>query len=301
MSSAQILGIAAGWLVGSLGLVIALRSWLVRERARARVLEDAARQVELPAEDLQGPLADFLFRAGLRSSRAVPTYIGATIGLALVGGLLVLLIHRAGLVRQMAAVATMIPGGVGEVLLPFIYATPWIVWAMLAGGPTLVVYSARQRRVKLVEQDLPITLDLLATLAEVGLSLDSAIDRLLDAVPRNRPLPEELRAFQRDVLAGRARIEALRLLGRRVSVPWFSIFISAVVQAEQIGAGMADVLKVQAEDLRQRRKEQALAVAMATPVKLLLPMVVCFAPGIFVASLGPVFYEIFQFLDTFFK
>jgi tight adherence protein C len=239
--------------------------------------------------------------AGYRGPQAAPIFVGATIVLTIVGGLLTLAIHAAGLVQQMAMIATIVPGGVGEVFLPLVYASPWIVLAMLAGAPALVVRQTRVRRVSLIEQDLPITLDLLATLAEVGLGLDAAIDRLLDAMPRGRPLPEEFRAFQRDVLAGRPRIDSLRLLGRRVGVAWFSIFISAVVQAEQIGAGMAEVLKVQAEDLRQRRKEQALAFAMATPVKLLLPLVVCFVPGIFVAALGPIFYEIFQFLDTFLR
>ena len=149
-----------------------------------------------------------------------------------------------------------------------------------------------------VEQDLPIVLELLATLAEAGLGFDAAIDRVLASLPPRRVLAQELRAFERDNLAGRPRIESLRWLGRRVAVSWFSVFISAVVQADQIGAGLADVLKIQANDLRQRRKEQALALASSAPVKLLVPLILCFMPGILTAALGPTLFEVFRTLDS---
>jgi len=77
-----------------------------------------------------------------------------------------------------------------------------------------------------------------------------------------------------------------------------TIFVSALVQTEQMGAGVSDVLRRQADDLRGRRRENALAVAAGLPVKLLFPLVICFMPGILVATLGPTFYQIFQFLDN---
>ncbi len=64
-----------------------------------------------------------------------------------------------------------------------------------------------------------------------------------------------------------------------MNLVWFSAFISAVVQAEQIGAGLAQVLQTQAIDLRDRRREQALAMAMQIPIKLLVPLICCFFPG----------------------
>jgi tight adherence protein C len=76
------------------------------------------------------------------------------------------------------------------------------------------------------------------------------------------------------------------------------VFVSAVVQAEQVGAAMATVLRQQALDLRNRRREDAMALAMALPVKRLFPMIICFLPGIFVATLGPTFFEFFQYADT---
>ena len=57
-----------------------------------------------------------------------------------------------------------------------------------------------------------------------------------------------------------------------------TILISALLQAEQIGSGVAEVLRSQADDLRQRRRERAIEFSMALPVKLLFPLVICFLP-----------------------
>lgn len=284
--------------------VLALRLVLARQRLHRRLFGDARveRMVIEPSArsaDELGLLERWLYLAGLRDPAAAPMFVVATVVCLIAAVAVVFMVRAAGSVELMASLLTALPGGVGEVLLPLAYASPWLALVTIGLLPTLMVRARWRRRVREVEQDLPMLLDLLATLAEAGLGLDSAIDRVLTALPTERTLAQELRAFQRDTQSGRQRVSALRLMARRISVPWFSMFCSAVVQAEQVGAGLAEVLKVQAEDLRQRRKEQALAVAMATPVKLLLPMIVCFMPGIFVASLGPVFYEIFQFLDNF--
>ena len=116
-----------------------------------------------------------------------------------------------------------------------------------------------------------------------------------------RPLAEDLHALQSDILASRPRIECFRRLGRRVQVASFSVFISAVVQAEQIGAGVAGVLRRQADDLRQRRREDAMGMAMALPIKRLFPMIICFMPGIFVVTLGPTLLEFLRFAESFLR
>jgi tight adherence protein C len=149
-----------------------------------------------------------------------------------------------------------------------------------------------------IEEDLPLVLELLATLGEAGLGFDAALRRVLDSQQANRPLAAELRGFQVDLLAGQGRVASLRRLARRVDVLPFTLFISGIVQAEQTGSGVADVLRRQADDLRSRRREEAIAFATALPVKLLFPLVICFLPGIFVATLGPTFYQFFQFADN---
>ena len=78
-----------------------------------------------------------------------------------------------------------------------------------------------------------------------------------------------------------------------------TILVSALVQAEQLGTGIAQALRRQADDLRDRRRERANAFAMALPVKRMFPLVVCFMPGIFVWTLGPALTQLFQIADTF--
>jgi pilus assembly protein TadC len=176
---------------------------------------------------------------------------------------------------------------------------PWIGFALFTCLPALMVRSARRKRVNRIEQDLPITLELLATLGEAGIGFDAALERILAAQEAGRPLAEEFRLFQMEVLAGRPRVASLRGLARRIDVSSFTIFMSAMVQASQVGAGVADVLRRQVEDLRSRRRERALTMAAAMPVKLLFPLIICFLPGIFVAALGPAFYQVFQMIDGF--
>ena len=108
----------------------------------------------------------------------------------------------------------------------------------------------------------------------------------------------EFRTFQREALTGRPRIVALRRLSRRVDVTSLTIFISAVVQADQIGAGISDVLRLQAEDARNRRRDRALNLAQTLPVKLLFPLVICFLPAIFVVTLGPIILEFLKFAES---
>ena len=136
---------------------------------------------------------------------------------------------------------------------------------MLAGLPWLMVQASRRRRVTAVEPDLPLVLELLATLGESGIGFEAALARVLDAAPSDRPLTREFRTFQRETLTGRPRIEAMRRMSRRIDVTSLTIFISAVVQAEQIGAGISDVLRRQAEDVRDRRRDRALNMAQRFP------------------------------------
>jgi tight adherence protein C len=149
-----------------------------------------------------------------------------------------------------------------------------------------------------IEQDLPLALELFATMAEAGLGFDAALARIVKARGATRPLAAEFVNFQIDLQAGIPRIQALRQLARRVDVLSLTRFTSALIQAEQAGASMAETLQHQADDLRQRRREEALLQAQALPVKLVFPLVICFLPGIFVSTLAPVIYQMIQVANS---
>jgi tight adherence protein C len=235
--------------------------------------------------------------AGFRSRTAPSMFLTATAAGLFIGLFLVYLFYTIGAADQVAAMVGAIPGGVGDTFAPLFYASPWVLASILAMLPWLIVRRARFQRVAYYEQDLPLTLDLLSTLSESGLGFDTGLTRILETRLRERPLAAEFRRFQADMLAGRSRVHALRRLAKRIEVPSMSIFVSALVQAEQMGSGLAGVLRRQADDLRDRRRERANAFAMSLPVKRLVPMVVCFLPGIFVWAIGPVMIQLLQLFD----
>jgi tight adherence protein C len=248
------------------------------------------------AED--GFLVRWLSRAGFRSPSAVSVFFAATAASTALGLLIAFLMVRLGLVRQMVTVLAGIPGGVGDALGLAAMGGPYIVLATLIPAPVLIVRAARRARVEAIEQDLAPTLELLATLAEAGLGFDGALARILESESADRPLNQEFRIYQRDTLGGIARLESLRRFGHRIGLTSVSIFVSAMIQTEQVGASLSETLRTQADDLRDRRKMRALLLAQALPVKLVFPLIFCFLPGIFYSTLGPVIAQFVNIVDS---
>lgn len=291
-----IIGVAAVCL-----LIWGVRGYMERAELRRRLWSEEADEAAATAADPleQRGLARWLYVAGFRSPNAPLTFI-MIMAIVLAGGLvLAQLLRHSGLLLLAERSAGNLPGGLGNLALPILRIAPWLVAAVLVMLPIYIVRAARRRRVTRVEQDLPLTLDLLATLAESGLGFDSAIARILDSQDTRRPLPAELRTLQAELLAGRSRVESLRRVARRLDVISVTVFISAVVQAEQIGAKIAAVLRHQADDLRQRRRERALEFSMALPIKQLFPLVICFLPGILLFAIGPLFAEFLRYMGVY--
>ena len=281
-------------------LYVALTTWRIRQRTLGRLFraEDAATSatvIEPPAAD--GWLARWLLLAGYRRPGAPSFFVLACMA-SLLGGVAIAQGFRLSVMPEMIRVVADIPGGVGDALVAVLQAGPVIVLAIVTLIPVLVVRAARRDRVRAVEQHLPLVLELLATLAEAGLSFDAALARIVRSERAMGPLTSEFVTFQRDLQAGVSRLQALRQLARRVDVTALTIFVSAIIQTEQVGASVAETLRHQANDLRDRRRERALMLAQALPVKLVFPLVACFLPGIFLSTLGPVIYQMIQVADS---
>lgn len=296
------------WLTVIAFVIIAILFW--RQYAtRMAVSERLGNSGLLEAEPISNPrdlptngwIGSWLFRAGFRKATASLIFWGSTILLGIVGLTLMYQLWSQGLFRIAAEFISAIPGGVGNVMIPFVLAAPWFLLVVIILLPTLVVRAARRKRVKSIEQDLPLLLDLLNTLAQAGIGFDSALDQILSVQNPSRPLVQELRLFQFDNLAGRSRVESLRNLMQRVHVPMFSTFISAIVQAEQTGAGIGATLKTQSAEMRSRRREKAAAAALSVPTMLVVPMVIGFLPGIFVILLGPMLFQVFGAMEQSFR
>lgn len=300
------LAVTSLWLAPAVLIVLAcllLRRIGASRRSLERLFAEPADSAGQSDRDLAvaGLLRRWLYLAGYRQSVAPAAFVASmllAIGLGLAAAFAV---QNSGLTNAVFRNIAHLPPGVGDLFIPVAYLAPWTGLVMLGLAPWLVVRRSRRQRMEKVEQDLPISLELLATLSESGLGFDAALSRVLDSVMDDRPLAREFRSYQSDLLAGRTRVEALRRLSRRLEVSSVTIFVSALVQAEQLGSGIAQALRRQADDLRDRRRERANAFAMALPVKRMFPLVVCFLPGIFVWTLGPFFARLFQFADTFIR
>ena len=282
------------------GLWLAWARFSIWLRTRERVFQQPAmedlRRAAITAE--QGWLRRWLFLAGYRSPSAPAVFLFSSLACLVMGTAVVWTLVSLGLPDLLAEAVGEVPGGVGEVFLPLAYIGPWFLLFLFAAAPWLAVRQARRKRVEDIERDLPTSLELLSTLSEAGLGFDAALHRVLETRLGQRPLAGELRSFQADLLAGRTRIDALRRLARRMQITSVSIFVSALVQAEQLGMGISAVLRRQADDLRDRRRERANSFAVALPVKRLFPLVICFLPGLFVWTLGPFFVQLFRMADS---
>jgi tight adherence protein C len=292
------------WLVPAILIYAAylmLRRMGVGRRSSERLFTQPSEREEPVGGDgmVAGLLRRWLFLAGYRQPAAPAAFVAATIVAIAFALAAVYIVRQTGLLDDLLRNIALLPPGVGDLFLPLAYLAPWMVFLMLATVPWLAVRRSRRDRVERVEQDLPLSLELLATLSEAGLGFDAALARVLNSVREDRPLAREFHTYQSDLLAGRTRVESFRRLARRLEISSVTILVSALVQAEQLGTGIAQALRRQADDLRDRRRERANAFALALPVKRMFPLVVCFMPGIFVWTLGPFFVQLFQYADTF--
>src|SRR5262249_51469681 len=156
-------------------------------------------------------LARWLSLAGYRSAGAPTAFVLSTIGGVGVGAVAGV-VYNTSLVDALVAMVAAVPGGVGDFMRVVLEAGPGLLLAAGALSPTLVVRARRRARVASIEQDLPLALELFATMGEAGLGFDAALAKVVRAQESHRPLVGELLAFQRDMLAGVSRAQALRHL-----------------------------------------------------------------------------------------
>jgi tight adherence protein C len=97
-----------------------------------------------------------------------------------------------------------------------------------------------------------------------------------------------------EVRAGASRVDAMRNMEKRVNVPELRSFVLAIIQADTFGVSIGRVLRAQAEEMRLKRKQMAEEKAQKAPVKMLIPMVFCVFPALFIVVLGPAVINIME-------
>jgi tight adherence protein C len=174
--------------------------------------------------------------------------------------------------------------GMQQIALVFVMA---VLGAYL---PSVWLKSKAKQRQKAILKALPDAIDLLTTSVEAGLGIDAALGNVAEKV--KGPIAVEVRRVLREIAVGSTRQDALRQFAARTQLPDVQQFVNAIVQAEQMGVSLGQVIRVQADQMRIRRRQRAEQQAYKAPVKMVFPLVLFIFPSIFVVILGPAMIQV---------
>lgn len=151
--------------------------------------------------------------------------------------------------------------------------------------PNILLYNAGQKREKLIRSALPDAIDLLTVSVEAGLGFDAAVGRV--AKNTTGPLAQEFTRLLQEMQIGVGRVEAMRAVAERTSLPDLKSFCLAMVQADNLGIPIGRVLRIQSSEMRVKRRQRAEEKAQQVPVKIMIPLVLFILPCLFIVILGP--------------
>ncbi len=152
-------------------------------------------------------------------------------------------------------------------------------------GPDLWLSRRIAARRKAMSLALPDVLDMLTISVEAGLGFDAALSKVIKNF--QGPLSQEFFRFLQETQLGRSRRDAWRNLAERTNLPEINSFVLAVLQADVFGVSISQVLRVQADEMRTKRRQRAEEIAMKAPVKVVFPLVLCIFPALIIVIMGP--------------
>jgi tight adherence protein C len=278
-------------IVGSVALVgaIAVFWWGLTARPSAARANLFAGLDEPPLPE--GSMESIMRKLGERTRRLLPN--------AMIDGLEVKLVQAGypygldlprvlGIKITLSAVAALLLLINGHVLLALIAATLFFFL------PDYWALSARDKRQAAIQSDAPDTIDQMTICVEAGLGFDAALARV--ATTTDGPLADELRHTMSDIQAGVPRAQALRALADRAQIVEIRQLVTALLQAQKHGVPMAETLRIQASEMRLKRKQRTEEKAAKLTVKMLFPIIVCFLPVFIIISVVPALISVFHAL-----
>jgi tight adherence protein C len=171
-----------------------------------------------------------------------------------------------------------------------------LIFFVLVGffAPDMVLYQLGYNRADRMRKELPDALDLLTISVEAGLAFDAAMSQV--ARQTEGPLAEEFFRVLQEMQIGMGRTDAFRAMAERTEVDDVRTFVTALVQADAFGIPIANVLRVQAKEMRVKRTQRAEEQAQKVPVKILFPLIFCILPTLFIVVIGPAALQIYHAL-----
>ncbi|UCC24018.1 MAG: type II secretion system F family protein [Gemmatimonadales bacterium] len=234
------------------------------------VIRILGERVERGGIDLEG-LGKRLVQAGYWGPEAVRIFLGVRV------------VTAAGLTATALLVGALVDARIMATLLVGLWLA--ILGWLIPGWYVTQRRNARRAEIQLVLAD---ALDLLVACVEAGMGLNQALVRVSDEI-RNvcQPLAEEFTMVNLEIRAGAPRAQALRNLAERTGSDDIQALVSTLIQTDRFGTSIGRALRVQAETLRQKRRQRAEEAAAKTTIKLLFPLVLFVFPALFVVVLGP--------------
>lgn len=160
--------------------------------------------------------------------------------------------------------------------------------------PEIYLKSQEKARRESILRSLPDILDLISVSVEAGLGFDGALQKVCEK--SRGPLTEDFERSLQELNLGKPRREALRDMADRVNVDDVSTFLASIIQADQLGVSITNVLRLQSRQVRNNRRMRAEEQAQKAPIKILLPLLLFIFPTILIVLLGP---AIIQLMDAF--
>lgn len=182
--------------------------------------------------------------------------------------------------------------GVVVPLLLTIYNAPpslaTVILLLLIGFflPDFIIYSAAKNRMRQIRTALPYAIDLLTLSVEAGLDFMAAIVRMIQKSKTNA-LMEEFKVMEQEVRLGTTRSDALRNLATRCNIEELNSLVNLLIQSDQLGVGIGQILRAQADEMRTLRFTRAETEGAKASQKLLIPMIFCIFPAVFFVIIGP--------------
>jgi tight adherence protein C len=161
-------------------------------------------------------------------------------------------------------------------------------------SPFIILRRRVRMRQRGISRALPDALDLLVTSVEAGLGVDAAFAMVVEKT--HGPLSETFTLYLKEVGLGRPRRDALDHVANRTGVDDLVRIAAAVVQAEEMGTTLGDVLRIQGQELRQTRWQRAHEAAQKAPVLMTIPLALCFLPAIVAVVIVPSVLNLIRFV-----
>jgi tight adherence protein C len=170
-----------------------------------------------------------------------------------------------------------------------------LLMVLFLGGPGVWLGAMMRRRQEVIRRGLPDALDMLSVIAAAGLGFDQAMMRLGQTF--DTPVGQEFARVVSEIEVGVSRKQAMRALQARVDIPELSSFVAVILQSEQLGMSIADVLHSQAQQMRIYRQFRAKEIAQQLPARMMVPLALFIFPALLAVILGPFFPLLLEILQ----